>query len=116
MLHFEAGQEIEKEQKKVEDIPVAKVISLGFYDLLPIPSGSKLDIFRQKLHTAKLTDTIRGKDTSSIFKQLADITYNPINDDIPGNYKKQRSRQIRFYLHLGTVFFILLLFLFLWLV
>lgn len=112
MLQLNDGEEFNPEHGKgVDSLPEAKVVSLGFYDLLPIPAGSKLDMFRQKLQATKLTDTIQGKD-STIFKGLADIVYKPINDDIPGSYKKQKSRQIRFYFYPGAAFFILLLILF----
>jgi len=108
MLQLEEEQEIGTEQAKNNELPIAKVVSLGFYDLLPIPAGSKLDIFRQELQIISLTEPIKTKDNSFAFKRLSEIIYNPINDDIFGNYKKQRTRQVRFYYVLGFAGFGLL--------
>lgn len=113
MLQIATEQELKTGQEKTNDLPVAKVVSLGFFDILPLPSGSKLDIFRQKLQIVKGTNTIQIKDSSSVLRQFGEIIHNPINDDILGNYKKQKIEQIKFYSFLGIIFFALLLILFL---
>ncbi len=109
MLQIKEGEELKREHgRKIDGLPEAKVVSLGFYDLLPIPAGSKLDMFRQKLQDTKLTNTIQEKNSSHTLKMLEEITYNPINDDITGNYKKQRRQQVRFYSLLAAACFALL--------
>lgn len=107
MLRLKEGQELETEQVQNNELTVAKVVSLGFYDLLPIPAGSKLDMFRQKLETVNFSEPIQTKDGLSVFKQLSETVYNPINNNILGNYKKQKLRQIRFCYLLVTVFIII---------